>query len=98
MRENGKDRPTSRRGFLAAAAAAGALAATGRANAQAPKPDPLITEVQDWNRHLGPGVDAAPYGKPSSSRQAWCAGMSGGSRRIPSRRSISRPCISSMAS
>ncbi len=65
MRENGKERSASRRGFLAAAAGAGALVATGRANAQAPKPDPLITEVQDWNRHLGPGVDAAPYGKPS---------------------------------
>ncbi|MCU0819163.1 MAG: sulfite dehydrogenase [Beijerinckiaceae bacterium] len=60
-----KDRPASRRGFLAAAAGAGALAATGRANAQAPKPDPAITEPQDWNRHLGPGVDHAPYGKPS---------------------------------
>jgi sulfane dehydrogenase subunit SoxC len=59
----------SRRRFLTAAAAAGASAAlAGRASAQAgapDKPDPLITEVQDWNRMLGPGVEAAPYGKPS---------------------------------
>jgi sulfane dehydrogenase subunit SoxC len=27
--------------------------------------DPLITEIQDWNRYLGEGVDAAPYGSPS---------------------------------
>ncbi|WP_244596605.1 sulfite dehydrogenase [Oricola cellulosilytica] len=27
--------------------------------------DPLITEIQDWNRYLGDGVDAAPYGMPS---------------------------------
>jgi sulfane dehydrogenase subunit SoxC len=27
--------------------------------------DPLITEVQDWNRYLGDGVDASPYGMPS---------------------------------
>ncbi|PPD15973.1 MAG: sulfite dehydrogenase [Methylobacterium sp.] len=65
MGANGKERGTSRRGFLAAAAGAGALAAGGGAQAQAPKPDPLITEPQDWNRFLGPGVDAAPYGKPS---------------------------------
>jgi len=30
-----------------------------------PKPDPIITEVQDWNRYLGDGVDARPYGRPS---------------------------------
>lgn len=65
MPETEKHNPTSRRGFLAAAAGAGALAATGGAQAQGVKPDPLITEPQDWNRFLGPGVDAAPYGKPS---------------------------------
>jgi sulfane dehydrogenase subunit SoxC len=27
--------------------------------------DPLITEIQDWNRYLGDGVDARPYGTPS---------------------------------
>lgn len=31
----------------------------------AAKPDPLITEVQDWNRYLGDGVDKRPYGVPS---------------------------------
>ncbi|MEO1205965.1 MAG: sulfite dehydrogenase [Pseudomonadota bacterium] len=30
-----------------------------------PTPDPAITELQPWMQSLGPGVDAAPYGKPS---------------------------------
>ena len=56
----------SRRRFLGAATAAGAgLAAAGPARAEAPKPDPLITDVQDWNRYLGEGVDKRPYGTPS---------------------------------
>jgi sulfane dehydrogenase subunit SoxC len=56
----------SRRHFLKGAAVAGATAAMAtQATAQAAKPDPLITDIQDWNRTLGPGVDAAPYGKPS---------------------------------
>ena len=60
----------SRRGLLRAAGLAGAgVAATtagmGRALAEA-KPDPAITEIQDWNRYLGAGVEAAPYGKPSA--------------------------------
>ncbi len=55
----------SRRNFLTGAALAGTAALAGRAAAQQAAPDPLITEVQDWNRTLGPGVDAAPYGKPS---------------------------------
>lgn len=56
----------SRRHFLGAATAAGAgLAAPGTARAEAPKPDPLITDVQDWNRYLGEGVDKRPYGTPS---------------------------------
>ncbi len=29
------------------------------------KPEKLITEIQDWNRYLGEGVDARPYGRPS---------------------------------
>ncbi len=33
--------------------------------ATAADPDPLITEIQDWNRYLGDGVDARPYGSPS---------------------------------
>jgi sulfane dehydrogenase subunit SoxC len=53
---------TSRRAFLSAAAAGGALAAAGaRANA----PDKAITELPDWSRYLGDGVAAKPYGKPS---------------------------------
>jgi sulfane dehydrogenase subunit SoxC len=56
----------SRRRFLGGAAVAGAgLAGTGLARAEAGKPDPLITEVQDWSRYLGEGVDKRPYGTPS---------------------------------
>src|SRR5690606_10050619 len=56
----------SRRGFLKAglaggAALAGSLAA-GRAMAA---DDPAITEIQDWNRYAGDGVEAHPYGMPS---------------------------------
>jgi sulfane dehydrogenase subunit SoxC len=55
----------NRRRFLGAASLAGAGLASGTSSAQAPKPDPLITEVQDHARYLGAGVDAAPYGVPS---------------------------------
>ncbi|QCI68169.1 sulfite dehydrogenase [Phreatobacter stygius] len=61
----------NRRGFLGAAGVGAAslgtagLAASGTAFA-APAPDPVITEVQDWNRTLGDGVQARPYGKPSA--------------------------------
>ncbi|WP_439572720.1 sulfite dehydrogenase [Phreatobacter sp.] len=57
-----------RRGFLAGSAlgAAGlAAGATGARAAPPATPDPLITEIQDWNRFLGDGVQARPYGKPS---------------------------------
>ncbi|MEZ5684927.1 MAG: sulfite dehydrogenase [Paracoccaceae bacterium] len=54
----------SRRGFLRAGAAAGAMAAgTGAALAEG-TPDPLITEVQPWAQGWGDGVDATPYGLP----------------------------------
>jgi len=43
-----------------AAVAAGALTVPAQAEG-----DPLITEIQDWNRYLGAGVDEAPYGVPS---------------------------------
>jgi sulfane dehydrogenase subunit SoxC len=56
---------SSRRNFLKGAALAGSAAIAGKAAAQTAAPDPLITDIQDWNRTLGPGVDAAPYGKPS---------------------------------
>lgn len=56
----------SRRRFLGGATIAGAgLAGAGSARAEAAKPDPLITDVQDWNRYLGEGVDKRPYGTPS---------------------------------
>jgi sulfane dehydrogenase subunit SoxC len=61
------ERPTDvhRRRFLTAAGLAGAgLGLTGTGSAQT-KPDPAITEVQDWNRYLGEGVQARPYGTPS---------------------------------
>ena len=57
------DHKPSRRGFIGAAALAGAGFAALPARAQTP--DPLITEVQDWNRYLGDGVDQRPYGAPS---------------------------------
>ncbi|CAN7187392.1 sulfite dehydrogenase [Bosea sp. LjRoot237] len=56
----------SRRRFLGGAAIAGAgLAGAGSARAETGKPDPLITDVQDWSRYLGEGVDKRPYGTPS---------------------------------
>lgn len=56
----------NRRRFLGGAAIAGAgLAGAGSARAEAGKPDPLITDVQDWSRYLGEGVDKRPYGTPS---------------------------------
>ena len=51
----------SRRALIAAGASAVAAPALAQQ-----KPDPAITEVQDWARALGDGVQARPYGKPSS--------------------------------
>ncbi|MBO9421060.1 sulfite dehydrogenase [Labrenzia sp. R4_2] len=56
----------SRRSLLKAGLASGVAAgAAGAAGAASAAGDPLITEIQDWNRYLGDGVDAAPYGLPS---------------------------------
>lgn len=58
----------NRRKFLSAAGLAGAGIALGARPLKAedaPKPDPLITQVQDWNRYLGDGVAKRPYGMPS---------------------------------
>ncbi len=58
----------NRRGLLRAAglAGAGVLASTLPVRAApAGKPEEVITEIQDANRYLGAGVQAAPYGKPS---------------------------------
>ncbi|MGS4886439.1 sulfite dehydrogenase [Roseibium sp. MB-4] len=64
-----KDKGTpslSRRSLLKAGLASGVAAgAAGAAGAARAAGDPLITEIQDWNRYLGDGVDAAPYGLPS---------------------------------
>ena len=64
------DRVT-RRGLLSAAGLAGAGLAMPRhaAAAEAAKPDPAITEVQDWQRRLGDGVDKRAYGSPSKFEQ-----------------------------
>ncbi|MCV0396283.1 MAG: sulfite dehydrogenase [Rhizobiaceae bacterium] len=57
-------RPSSRRAFLkgglAGAAAVAASAGAARAGGET-----VITEVQDWARYPGDGVDARPYGRPS---------------------------------
>ena len=55
----------SRRKLLAGGAALGGLVAGSTAARAAGTPDPLITEIQDWNRYLGDGVDSRPYGTPS---------------------------------
>lgn len=60
----------TRRSFLRAGLVGGATVAGGLAGGLAggramAADDPLITEIQDWNRYLGDGVDARPYGKPS---------------------------------
>lgn len=56
----------SRRQFLKAGLAGGAVAAASTvAGGALAAGDPLITEIQDWNRYPGDGVDAFPYGKPS---------------------------------
>lgn len=66
MTSHRDDPAPSRRRFLGGAALAGAgLVTAGSARAEAGKPDPLITDVQDWNRYLGEGVDKHPYGVPS---------------------------------
>lgn len=67
MSSDSKTEPLDRRRFLGAAGLAGAglAAASLPLRAQEAKPDPLITEVQDWNRYLGEGVDKRPYGTPS---------------------------------
>ena len=67
MRKNEMPGGISRRRLLSAAAAAGAGLAGVRSSVagDAAKPDLLITDVQDWQRYLGDGVDKRPYGSPS---------------------------------
>ena len=59
---------TSRRALLKNSLKLGGLAGAtlaGASKVHAATADPLITEIQDWNRFMGDGVDANPYGKPS---------------------------------
>ncbi|MGI6854936.1 sulfite dehydrogenase [Mesorhizobium sp. 1B3] len=61
------DRPpplSSRRGFIKSGLIGAATLASGLA-ARAAGGEEVITEIQDWNRYPGDGVDARPYGKPS---------------------------------
>ena len=53
-----------KRSLAVGGTAAGATALGAKA-ASLTTPEPLITEVQDWNRYLGDGVDSNPYGMPS---------------------------------
>ncbi len=59
----GGDKGINRRGLLTAGMALGGAAFAPRAAAAAG--DPAILEIQDWNRYLGDGVQANPYGMPS---------------------------------
>ena len=63
-------------GALGAAAGAAALPVAARAEG---KSDPLITEVQDWNKFLGDGFmeSACPF-ECSRSRRACASGPSDG--------------------
>ncbi|MFN4056898.1 MAG: sulfite dehydrogenase [Roseinatronobacter sp.] len=54
----------SRRDFLRTAGLAAGGAVIGATGARAGSPEPLITEVQDYARYTGIGVDAVPYGMP----------------------------------
>ncbi len=63
MSEREKTDRTRRRFLTTSLAALGGAAATPALSGE--KPDPAITQVQPWRRHLGPGVDASPYGLPS---------------------------------
>ena len=53
----------SRRGLISGATLAGGAAA-------AQTPDPAITELPDWSRTLGDGVQQRPYGSPSPFEKA----------------------------
>ncbi len=55
----------SRRGFLKKSVAAGATIAATATAAHAAEGDSAIINIPDASKYLGPGVDNAPYGKPS---------------------------------
>lgn len=54
----------SRRSFLTAGVVGGAAVAASAVAGRAAEGDTAITEIQDWNRYTGEGVDASPYGSP----------------------------------
>ena len=65
-----KAQSTSRRSLLKTGLSLGAgVGLSTPLLAKASSPDPLITDLQDWNRYMGDGVDANPYGKPSVHEQ-----------------------------
>lgn len=55
----------NRRRFLGVAGASATLSVMPAVAGEGIKPDPKITEVQDWQRYLGDGVAKRPYGMPS---------------------------------
>ncbi|MGE3246592.1 MAG: twin-arginine translocation signal domain-containing protein, partial [Beijerinckiaceae bacterium] len=57
--------PVDRRNFLKTAGLAGAGVAAAALPALAAEPEKVITEVPEWSKALGAGVQNAPYGKPS---------------------------------
>lgn len=61
--DNNRRRQLIKTGMAVTGGIGASLAGVSKANAATP--DPLITEIQDWNRYLGDGVDARPYGIPS---------------------------------
>jgi sulfane dehydrogenase subunit SoxC len=66
MSEKSPAGPLDRRNFLKSVSLAGVGAAAAATGARATETaDKNITEVQDWNRFLGDGVQAHPYGAPS---------------------------------
>src|SRR5665647_1415620 len=67
MSEKSPAGPLDRRNFLKSVSLAGVGAAAAATGACATETaDKNITEVQDWNRFLGDGVQAHPYGSPST--------------------------------
>jgi sulfane dehydrogenase subunit SoxC len=61
--DNNRRRQLIKTGMAVTGGIGASLAGVSKANSAAP--DPLITDIQDWNRYLGDGVDARPYGIPS---------------------------------
>ena len=62
---NGGGDGASRRAFLKGGLAGVAAVAGTAVAARAADGESVITEIQDWNRYPGDGVDARPYGRPS---------------------------------